>query len=105
MTYWIYRKKRRNFAFFSSIICICRKKSVLLRRKRKKIKAMSTFTLQIPAEQVGWFEQMAQSLGWAFSKKETITAAEKRTRKAIEELENGKGTVCQSFEDYLKAIA
>ncbi len=71
----------------------------------KKIKAMSTFTLQIPAEQVGWFEQMAQSLGWAFSKKETITAAEKRTRKAIEELENGKGTVCQSFEDYLKAIA
>ncbi|MBR3647212.1 MAG: hypothetical protein IKN59_02355 [Paludibacteraceae bacterium] len=31
-------------------------------------------------------------------------AAEKRTRKAINELENGKGTVCHSFEDYLKAV-
>ncbi len=66
---------------------------------------MLTFTLQIPAEQVGWFEQMVKTMGWKFSKKETVSAAEKRTQKAIEELENGKGTVCQSFEDYLKAIA
>ena len=66
---------------------------------------MSTFTLQIPTEQVGWFEQMVRTMGWAFSKKETVSAAEKRTRKAIEELENGKGTVCHSFEDYLKAVA
>lgn len=66
---------------------------------------MSTFTLNIPAEQVGWFEQMVRTMGWTFSKKETVSAAERRTRKAIEELENGEGTVCQSFEDYLKAIA
>ena len=66
---------------------------------------MSTFTIQIPVEQANWFEQMVQSMGWVFSKKETISASEKRTRKAIEELENGKGIVCQSFEDYLKAIA
>ena len=66
---------------------------------------MSTFTIQIPAEQTSWFEQMLQTMGWVFSKKESVSAAEKRTRKAIEELENGKGTVCQSFEDYLKAVA
>lgn len=34
----------------------------------------------------------------------TMSAAEKRTRKAIEELDNGKGIVCNSFEDYLKAV-
>ena len=43
------------------------------------------------------------SLG-VFQKKERVSAAEKRTRKAIDELENGKGTVCHSFEDYLKAV-
>lgn len=26
------------------------------------------------------------------------------TRKAIDELNSGKGTVCHSFEDYLKAV-
>lgn len=43
------------------------------------------------------------SLG-VFQKETTISAAEKRTRKAIEELESGNGTVCHSFEDYLKAV-
>ena len=43
------------------------------------------------------------SLG-IFKKKETISPAEKRTRRAIAELESGKGTVCHTFEDYLKAV-
>ena len=43
------------------------------------------------------------SLG-LFQRKDTLTAAEKRTLKAIDELENGKGTVCNTFEDYLKAV-
>ena len=43
------------------------------------------------------------SLG-VFQKKEHVSAAEKRTHKAIEELDNGQGTVCHSFEDYLKAV-
>ena len=76
--------------------------------QKKGNKIMSTFTLQIPTAQAGWFEQMVQSMGWVFSKSETteaVSASEKRTRKAIEELESGKGTVCQSFEDYLKAVA
>ena len=37
-------------------------------------------------------------------KEEVLTAAEKRTLKAIKELESGKGTVCNSFEDYLRAV-
>ena len=36
---------------------------------------MSTFTLQIPTAQVGWFEQMVQSMGWTFSKNETEPAS------------------------------
>ena len=71
----------------------------------ERIKTMSTFTIQIPAEQSSWFEQMIKTMGFGFSKSETMSASEKRTRKAIEELEEGKGTVCQSFEDYLKAVA
>ncbi len=43
------------------------------------------------------------SLG-VFEKEERMSAAEKRTRKAIEELDNGKGTVCNYFEEYLKAV-
>lgn len=97
--------KCRKNVFCGSKTCICRKNVVILRRKTQNNTNMSTFTLNIPAEQVGWFEQMVRTMGWTFSKKETVSAAERRTRKAIEELENGEGTVCQSFEDYLKAIA
>lgn len=43
------------------------------------------------------------SLG-VFQKKTTMSAAEKRTQKAIKELESGKGIVCNSFDDYLKAV-
>ncbi len=43
------------------------------------------------------------SLG-VFQQQESVSVAEKRTQKAIEELESGKGIVCHSFEEYLKAI-
>ena len=36
-------------------------------------------TVQIPTEQVGWFEQMLRSMGWVFRKEETpvVVAMEK----------------------------
>ena len=36
---------------------------------------MTTMTVQIPTGQVGWFEQMLRSMGWAFRKEETPVAA------------------------------
>ncbi|MBQ0085886.1 MAG: hypothetical protein KBS65_06580 [Prevotella sp.] len=33
-----------------------------------------------------------------------MSSAEKKTRKAIAEIENGKGIVCNSFEEFLKAV-
>lgn len=33
-----------------------------------------------------------------------MSAAEKKTRKAIKEIQSGKGVVCHSFEEYLKAV-
>ena len=44
---------------------------------------MSTFTLQIPAAQVGWFEQMVQSMGWVFSKSETSKTVDVDRRQTI----------------------
>lgn len=35
---------------------------------------MATITLQIPNSQMGWFEQMVQTMGWSFSKGKTRTA-------------------------------
>ena len=32
---------------------------------------MTTMTVQIPTEQVGWFEQMLRSMGWTFRKEES----------------------------------
>ena len=43
------------------------------------------------------------SLG-LFQREESVSAAEKKTMKAIDELDNGKGVVCHTFEDYLKAV-
>ena len=44
---------------------------------------MSTFTLQIPTAQAGWFEQMVQSMGWVFSRSETPKTASVVKRQAI----------------------
>lgn len=33
---------------------------------------MTTVTVQIPNSQMGWFEQMIQSMGWKFRKEESV---------------------------------
>ena len=43
------------------------------------------------------------SLG-VFHRVDTLNSAEKKTLKAIQEIENGKGTVCNTYEEYLEAI-
>ena len=44
---------------------------------------MSTFTLQIPTAQAGWFEQMVRTMGWTFHRKETINVASVDERQTI----------------------
>lgn len=41
---------------------------------------MTTMTVQIPTGQVGWFEQMLRSMGWAFRKEETSARASEKPR-------------------------
>ena len=36
---------------------------------------MATMTLQIPTEQVGWFEQMVRTMGWVFTRNDSTTDA------------------------------
>ena len=35
---------------------------------------MTTVTVQIPTGQVGWFEQMLRTMGWAFRREESPVA-------------------------------
>ena len=32
---------------------------------------MATMTLQVPAAQIGWFEQMVRSMGWTFRREDS----------------------------------
>ena len=69
---------------------------------------MSTITLQIPAEQAGWFEQMVRTMGWVFSrgestenisvdKHQTITPAMRRQiNKARKEHAAGQTKTCRT---------
>ena len=41
---------------------------------------MTTMTVQIPSNQVGWFEQMVRAMGWVFKKEEVPAAAVKKPR-------------------------
>ena len=80
---------------------------------------MSTFTLQIPNAQVGWFEQMVKSMGWVFSKTEapktasinkgqTITPAMRRQiAKARKEHADGQTRICrtpQEMQQYFDSL-
>ena len=80
---------------------------------------MSTFTLQIPTEQVGWFEQMVRTMGWAFSrgestenisvaKHQTITPAMRRQiNKARKEHATGQTRTCrtpQEMQQYFDSL-
>ena len=44
------------------------------------------------------------SLGIFHQKTSVVSTAEKKTRKAIAEIERGEGVVCHSFEEYLQAV-
>ena len=68
---------------------------------------MATLTIKVPNAQVGWLEQMARSMGWAFHKQETsavekddaaaITPAMRRSiNKARKESRSGETVICRS---------
>ena len=68
---------------------------------------MATMTLTYDARSSKAREAIAHllSLGlFNIAEEKKISKEEKKTLAAIKELENGGGTVCETFEDYLKAI-
>ena len=72
---------------------------------------MSTFTLQIPSAQAGWFEQMVRTMGWTFHRSETkkvasaeghqiITPAMRRQiNKARKEHVAGQTKICRTPQE------
>lgn len=68
-------------------------------------------TLQVPASQVGWFEQMIRTMGWSFQREDTspkaiktsgnkITPALRRSiNKARKESELGETKICRNPEE------
>jgi len=72
---------------------------------------MSTFTIQIPVEQVSWFEQMIQTMGWTFRKNETSSQAftkerqtitpamRRRINKARKDFAEGQTTTCRTPQE------
>lgn len=72
---------------------------------------MATMTLQIPTEQVGWFEQMVRSMGWRFTKNDstadtivdegsTLTPALRCSiNKARKEYAEGQTTTCRTPQE------
>lgn len=71
---------------------------------------MATMTVQIPAAQVGWFEQMVKSLGWVVNKSESsvdstkdspsITPAlRRRINKARKEYADGQTIKCRTMQE------
>ena len=74
---------------------------------KERIKVMSTFTIQIPVEQVSWFEQMIQTMGkketssQAFTQeRQTITPAmRRRINKARKDFAEGQTTTCRTPQE------
>ena len=72
---------------------------------------MSTFTLQVPNSQVGWFEEMIRTMGWAFTrtvssdnkvseKPEVITPAlRRRINTARKEYAAGQTVSCKNPQE------
>ena len=85
---------------------------------KEREKTMSTFTIQIPVEQASWFEQMIQTMGWVFSRKETsvdasndeqqITPAlRKQINRARKEYADGQTITCwtpQEMQQYFDSL-
>ena len=44
---------------------------------------MSTITLHIPASEVGWFEQMIQTMGWTFTRSDSSSAVDEKRHQVI----------------------
>ena len=71
---------------------------------------MAIMTVQIPAAQVGWFEQMVKTLGWVVSKRESsVESAEdsssitpalrRRINKARKEYAEGQTIKCRTKQE------
>ena len=71
---------------------------------------MAIMTVQIPAAQVGWFEQMVKTLGWVVSKKESSVestedspsvtpALRRRINKARKEYAEGQTIKCRTKQE------
>ena len=61
-----------NFSSFFSLIIT--QSFVTLHTDLKYHNVMTTVTVQIPTGQVGWFEQMLRTMGWAFRREESPVA-------------------------------
>ena len=89
-------------------ICIYGKKSVFLQRKTaKKKKTMATIALQYNERNLLAQRTLGYILSLGIFKQmevEPLSSAEKKTRKAIKEIEEGKGIVCHSFDEFLAAV-
>ena len=68
---------------------------------------MATMTLEVPAAQIGWFEQMVRTMGWTFTRndsdKQKDSAITPALRKCIatarKESAEGQTIVCHTPED------
>ena len=71
---------------------------------------MATMTVQIPAGQVGWFEQMIKSLGWVVNKSESSAESaeehpvitpvlRRRINKARKEYADGQTIKCRTKQE------
>lgn len=83
-------------------------------RKIENKTIMATMTLQVPAAQIGWFEQMVRTMGWSFHREDTPSVASvddnqtitpamrRRITKARKELEHGETIHCSSKAEMQK---
>ena len=75
---------------------------------KRKEKVMATLTIQVPNTQVGWVEQMAISMGWAFREEDSPIAESvddaigltpsmrRQINKARKESKQGETAVCRN---------
>ena len=78
---------------------------------------MAAITVQVPTAQLGWFEQMIQTMGWTFdisnadvatASDNTITPAmRRRINRARKEYAEGKTITCktpQEMQDFFDSL-
>ncbi len=63
------------------------------------------YNVLIPESDRTLFRQWARKMGWGISRPRKVEdVPNKQTMDAVEEIRNGGGTRCNSFEDYLEAV-